>query len=79
MGESRSWAALVAEDAGIDRTDLRPQDTFEHLGLDSLALLRLRVRIEEDFGVWLDETEFNATTTVAELEHLMSARDAARG
>ncbi|MFD0684413.1 acyl carrier protein [Actinomadura fibrosa] len=75
---SRVLPSLVAEDAGMAPADLCPQDTLEDLGLDSLMLVRLRLRIERETGVWLDELELNTSTTMEELARLVSARSAGR-
>lgn len=67
-------AAISAEQLGVERpldpaTDLRTLD-----GVDSLRLLRLVTRIEEHFGVELDDAEVFDTHTVGGLADLVRAR-----
>ncbi|GLZ52147.1 acyl carrier protein [Actinomycetospora sp. NBRC 106378] len=67
-------AAIVADQLGIEgplhaATDLRTLD-----GVDSLRLLRLVTRIEEHFGVQLDDAEVFDTHTVGALADLVRAR-----
>ncbi|MBT2386622.1 acyl carrier protein [Streptomyces sp. ISL-11] len=41
----------------VDREDITPDSTLEELGLDSLALMELTVRFEDQTGLELPDTE----------------------
>jgi acyl carrier protein len=68
-----SVVALISESAGAAPEELLPEVTFEELGFDSLALVKLRLRFKEQLGVWLEEMDLNTTTTLAELDRLLPA------
>lgn len=56
-------------------TNLFAKDTqIVSLGLDSLARIELVARIEEEFGVEIDETQIAPDTTVADLERLIEKK-----
>ena len=46
---------------------LRPDDDFERVGIDSMALLKVLLFVEAEFGFWMPEEDLVA-------EHLASAR-----
>ena len=58
-------------DAGAVSAD---QALGDDLGLDSLGRVELMSLIEQELGVYVDETEVSPTTTVAELEQLVDKR-----
>lgn len=67
-------AAIAAAQLGVEEplgpeTDLRTLD-----GVDSLRLLRLVTRVEEHFGVELDDAEVFDAHTVGALADLVRAR-----
>ena len=46
---------LIAEDAELDMTELRPGRPLEELGIDSLTVLEVMFKIEETFGIRMPE------------------------
>ncbi|MDX2297301.1 MULTISPECIES: acyl carrier protein [Streptomyces] len=62
-----------AGDGDATETDRSPEDIeFASLGYDSLAMLETLSRLEREFGVALDEQEFAAAGTPAELTTLVN-------
>ncbi|CAM5493846.1 MULTISPECIES: acyl carrier protein [Streptomyces] len=70
---SRLFPYLVSEleqAFGIDRAAATPESTIEALGLDSLALMELVVRYEDEHGAELPETaasRLGTTSTLADI------------
>jgi len=48
---SAGIARIIAEQAMIDASDIRPETTLDELGLDSLALVEVVFGIEETFDI----------------------------
>ncbi|MCC3766192.1 phosphopantetheine-binding protein [Streptomyces sp. UNOC14_S4] len=48
-------AHLLSEHFGIEKSELRPEATFEELEMDSLALVELAVIVEDKLGVRLPD------------------------
>jgi len=46
---------------------VQPDDDFERMGIDSMALLKVLLFVEAEFGFWMPEEDLVA-------EHLASAR-----
>ncbi|MEW2626064.1 beta-ketoacyl synthase N-terminal-like domain-containing protein [Streptomyces sp. NPDC048106] len=73
QGEERGEALLalvcgaVADLLGIDEADLDPEDGFFQQGLDSLMAVRLRQRLEREFGKTLPTTLLFERPTAAAL------------
>lgn len=53
---------IVAEQAVLDVSDVRPQSTLQELGIDSLGLVEAIFAIEEAFDI---EVPFNANNPAA--------------
>ena len=78
--------AIIAEQAVLDPTDIRPEATLESLGIDSLGLVESIFAIEEAFDISVPfnandpaESEFDISTVasiVAAVEALVAARPA---
>ncbi|MFD2175409.1 acyl carrier protein [Rhodobacter lacus] len=49
--------SIIAREAAMDPTEVRPDMTLEDLGLDSLGLVEMIFSIEETFGI---SVPFNA-------------------
>lgn len=50
---------------------IAPDDSFEHAGIDSMALLKILIFIEAEFGFWMPDEDLVE-------EHLASPRALAR-
>jgi len=78
--------AIIAEQAVLDPSDIRPEATLESLGIDSLGLVESIFAIEEAFDISVpfnandpSESEFDISTVasiVAAVEALVAARPA---
>ncbi len=81
--------AIIAEQALLEPSDVRPEMTLEDLGIDSLALVESIFAIEEAFDI---SVPFNANdpkasafdistvaTIVAAVEGLLRQRDLVQG
>lgn len=70
-------AHIVAEAAGTPPSALRPEMTLGDCGLDSLRRVEMLATIESELGVYLDESRVDERTTLAELEAMAGAQQAA--
>ncbi|WP_432084448.1 acyl carrier protein [Streptomyces sp. WAC 04229] len=59
--------ALVSEKLGMTPEELDTTSTFDHLDLDSLALIELSVIVQKEFGVQIDETALTSENTFADI------------
>lgn len=57
MNVAKQVIAIIAEQAMIEPGDIKPEDTLEHLGVDSLGLVEAIFAIEERFDI---QVPFNA-------------------
>jgi aromatase len=68
----------LRESAGVEETDWSTRDvldvTFQELGCDSLAMLDLISRVQNDVGVPISEQDLDALTTPRGLLEYVSAR-----
>lgn len=65
---------LLAQLTGVDRTTIHETTRLiPDLKLDSLLRIELVVRIEEEYGVTIDEHDIRAHTTVVDLEKIIAA------
>lgn len=74
----RELEAIMRDCAGEDEStqslEQAPDQPFEDLGYDSLALLETHSRIKRDYGVELSETDLDDTKTPRELIELVNTR-----
>lgn len=83
-GVSASVARIIAEQAMVDASEIKPETTMEELGLDSLALVEVVFGIEEEFDISVPynandpaESEFDLTNfgaVVAAVEQLIAEK-----
>lgn len=59
-------ASIVAEILSIDKTTITPETTFEKLGADSLDKLEIIMKLEEAFGIEINDEQAAKLTTLAE-------------
>lgn len=62
------------EDESAQPLEQVPDQTFEELGYDSLALLETHSRIKRDYGVEISEDDLGEAKTPQELVGLVNAR-----
>ncbi|MGE0206486.1 MAG: acyl carrier protein [Candidatus Babeliales bacterium] len=43
--------SLIAQTVKIDKKDIQPTMTFEQLGIDSVEVMEVIIKIEEEFGI----------------------------
>lgn len=56
-------ARILAASFDVPETDIKPDSTFEELGVDSVAAVELADIIKEKFGVTLTDEELTVNTT----------------
>lgn len=61
--------SIVADYLGIDKENVRPDETFKEMGFDSLDLMDMLMQVEEKFDVKLQPTE--DTNTIEKLAELI--------
>ena len=81
---SQRVAQIIAEQAMLDPEAIKPETTFEDLGLDSLALVEVVFGIEETFDISIpfnanepNSSEFdisNVEQIVAGVKQLLAAK-----
>lgn len=57
---------IVSATLAIEKNTITPQSKFETLGADSLDMLSMIMKFEENFGVEIDDTQAAKITTVQE-------------
>lgn len=57
---------IVAEILNVDATTIKPDTSFESLGADSLDMLQIIMKLEETFGVEIDDEQAAEIKTVGE-------------
>lgn len=62
-------AKILAEQKEVDVSSIRPESTFEELGLDSLDTVELIMQFEDEFNVTLETSD--KLKTVADVVKLI--------
>lgn len=57
----------IARSKRIDAAEIRPETTFEELGLDSLDAIELLFEIEEEFDLTVEDDAVQGKETVAQV------------
>lgn len=71
MTISPELAQIIEEASGLEAEALTPEAKISELGINSLAMIEIAVRIEDAFGVRLDDETVFRTSTVGELAELI--------
>ena len=70
--------ALVSEQLGVDRTEMRPDaNILDDLGADSLDVVELVMSLEEAFDIEIPDEDAEGMRTIADVEKYVSDRVAA--
>ena len=67
---------LLSEEFGVPVEDVKPEATFEGLGLDSLDVVELTLVLEERTGVKLEDEELEEVRTVQDAIDKVSEKQA---
>lgn len=60
--------AIAVNDIGIDADKVKPEsDIIKELGLDSLDIVDMLMKVEETFGVTIDDSDVVEMKTVADV------------
>lgn len=60
--------AIAVNDIGIDADKVKPEsDIIKELGLDSLDIVDMLMKVEETFGVAIDDSDVVEMKTVADV------------
>jgi len=53
----RNIVTIVAEKLGIDKETIKQDSTFQNLGADSIDLVEIIMRMEEQFGMEINDED----------------------
>ena len=60
--------AIAVNDIGIDADKVKPEsDIIKELGLDSLDIVDMLMKVEETFGITIDDSDVVEMKTVADV------------
>ena len=71
-----TFTELLNEEFGVPADDVKPDATFEGLGLDSLDVVELTLVLEEKTGVKLEDEELEEVRTVQDAIDKVSEKQA---
>ena len=71
-----TFTELLSEEFGVPEDDVKPDATFEALGLDSLDVVELTLVLEEKTGVKLEDEELEEVRTVQDAIDKVSEKQA---
>lgn len=67
MTISPELAQIIEEASGLEAEALTPEAKISEVGINSLAMIEIAVRIEDAFGVRLDDETVFRVSTLGEL------------
>lgn len=69
--------AIAVNDIGIDADKVKPEsDIIKELGLDSLDIVDMLMKVEETFGVTIDDSDVVEMKTVADVVRFIESAKA---
>ena len=74
---SPELAGIIEEASGLEAESLTPDAKLSELGITSLAMIEIAVRVEDAFGVRLDDDVLYDIETLGELSAHVGAQDPA--
>ena len=78
-GKINTLTRILSQISGVNISHIHDETkVIRNLKLDSLMMVELIARIEEDFGVSIDQTLIEHTTTVDQLEKLIEKQEPAK-
>jgi acyl carrier protein len=67
-------ASMIADQLGIEVSRVAPDAVITDLGADSLDVVEIRMRLEDEFGIEISEAEEAAITTVQSAVNLVDRK-----
>ena len=74
---SPELAGIIEEASGLEAESLTPDAKLSELGITSLSMIEIAVRVEDAFGVRLDDDVVYNIKTLGDLSALVDAHDPA--
>ena len=71
-----SFLAIMAEEVGLDKSEISPSNSFADLGIDSLLSLNIASRLREELGLDMEGSLFSDCPTPVELVRCLSNSEA---
>ncbi len=66
---------IIAEQLGVKKDAIHEDDTLESLGADSLDRVEIVMKLEEEFGIEINDTDADKLTTVNQvIDYVTSLR-----
>ncbi|GAB2510964.1 Meromycolate extension acyl carrier protein [Corynebacterium atrinae] len=66
---------IIEDSSGVDAASLTPESRIADLGITSLAMIEIAVRIEDTFNVRLDDPTVFSVGTIGDLAELVATQD----
>ena len=81
MGASHDVLLTLGKKIGlkVDLTSIRPEQSLQEIGMDSMSLVKLLYALEDEFDVMLSTEEMLEINTVADLYSLLDTKLAQAG
>lgn len=67
-------SGIVAEKLNIDRSTVTLESTMQDLGADSLDMVEIIMRIEEDFSIEINDADAEKLQTMREVTEYIQSR-----
>ena len=58
---------IIAEELKVDKSTIKPESTFQDLGADSLDMVQMVMKLEEQFGIEINDQDAEKLTNVADV------------
>lgn len=65
---------IIADQLRIDRALIKPESTFKDLGADSLDMVQIIMKLEEQFGIEINDADAEKMEKLADAVNYVNAR-----
>ena len=67
MSNLEKLATIIADQLGVDESNINEDTTLEDLGADSLALVELVMSVEEEFEIQIEDEDMEKFKSVGDV------------
>ncbi|MFI5333358.1 MAG: acyl carrier protein [Candidatus Babeliales bacterium] len=67
-------ATIIADQLRVDRATIKPESTFKDLGADSLDMVQIIMKLEEQFGIEINDADAEKMEKLADAVNYVNAR-----